>query len=100
MYIILKRKDENSKEQEIITAVENENLANNFCVWGNFQEMLSRSPVVYLYQKAENEDMKVAAYLEERKEAFDALIDLDAKLKALGEKKKNPEEEKNCEKKA
>lgn len=75
MYIVYKQS--NKKEKSVVTILENKNLAENLCIFSNYQEAHHKTGISYSFEELVVEDNLVAEFLEKHKDIFDSIMKIE-----------------------
>lgn len=75
MYIVYRQTNKN--EKAVVTILENKNLAENLCIFSNYQEAHDKTGISYSFEELVVEDNLVAEFLENHKDLFDSIIKIE-----------------------
>lgn len=75
MYIVYRQTNKN--EKAIVTILENKNLAENLCIFSNYQEAHNKTGISYSFEEIVTEDNLVAEFLENHKDIFDSIMKIE-----------------------
>ena len=75
MYIVYKKTNKN--EKSVVTILENKNLAENLCIFSNYQEAHHKPGISYSFEELVVEDNLVAEFLEKHKDIFDSIMKIE-----------------------
>ena len=75
MYIVYRQTNKN--EKAVVTILENKNLAENLCIFYNYQEAHDKTGISYSFEELVVEDNLVAEFLENHKDLFDSIMKIE-----------------------
>ena len=75
MYIVYRQINKN--EKAVVTILENKNLAENLCIFSNYQEAHNKTGISYSFEELVVEDNLVAEFLENYKDIFDSIMKIE-----------------------